>query len=310
MKVLTVTINPALDKSSAVDSISPDKKLRCDVPLFQPGGGGVNVSRAMNFLGYSSSCSYSSGGPEGEIFDELLEKEGVAIDPVRIKNRIRENLIVFENASGRQYRFGMPGPGLDEGELKAFEGKVAQLSEGDFFVLSGSLPEGVSPAYYVGLVRLAKANGALVIADTSGDALKALIEEGVFLIKPNFKELKQLVGAESPRATSDVLTKQLLDSGGATYIAVSKGSQGAVLFSKEGSFHAIPPVTEVRSTVGAGDSMVAGMIVAFLEKKELKDVIASGVAAGTAATMQDGTSLCSRENYEWVLERTKISVTN
>jgi 6-phosphofructokinase 2 len=310
MKVLTVTINPALDKSSVVNSISPDKKLRCEMPLFQPGGGGVNVSRAMNFLGYESICSYSSGGPEGEIFDELLKNEGVKIAPVHIESRIRENLIVFETSSSRQYRFGMPGPHLTQTELEGFENQVNMLTEGDFFVLSGSLPEGVSPDYYVGLVRIAKSKGAKVIADTSGAALKAVVQEGVFLIKPNFKELKELVGGDSPLDTSDVLTQEILSKGQAKYIAVSKGGQGAVLFSSEGSFHAIPPVTEVRSTVGAGDSMVAGMLVAFMQEKSLEAVISSGVAAGTAATMQDGTSLCSSDNYEWVLERIKTSVIN
>ncbi|HEJ83055.1 MAG TPA: 1-phosphofructokinase family hexose kinase, partial [Desulfobacteraceae bacterium] len=191
--IATMALNPAIDKSSSVDHVVAERKLYCKPPLFEPGGGGVNVSRAIKKLGGKSLLLYPAGGLTGKRLQELLDEEGLDHRPFPIDGMIRESLVILEESTGQQYRFGMPGPKLKKNEWEPFLQKLAVIDPPpDYVVASGSLPPGAPPDFYARVARAGKKRGAKTIIDVSGEALKEALEEGVFLIKPNVREFREL----------------------------------------------------------------------------------------------------------------------
>ena len=304
--VLTITLNPTVDKSSAVDAIKPEKKLRCDKPKYEPGGGGINVSRGLKRLGVVSGAFFLSGGRTGELLEDLLRKEGVKEIPHKVAAETRENFIVVDTSSNEQYRFGMPGDEIAPEEARAIF-KAIQNSNPfpDIAVISGSLPPGINPEFLRDMVKALKAGGAKVIVDTSGEALTEALEEGVYLVKPNLGELSRLSGrGELDNDSADEAAKELIDAGRAEVVVVSMGPQGAYLVTKDETIHVPAPSVKKLSTVGAGDSMVAGMVSILAKGGTVTEMARMGVACGTAATMNPGTGLFKPEDaerlYKWL----------
>ncbi|MFP4094753.1 MAG: 1-phosphofructokinase family hexose kinase [Cyclobacteriaceae bacterium] len=309
MKIVTLTMNPALDKSSSVNNIRPDSKLRCDPPNYQPGGGGINVARAINKLGGKAKCAYLAGGPNGEVMQHLLKEEGVEQHIISIKNWTRENFVVVDKSNKQQYRFGMPGAEVSEKECQqALEQMEDLCQRADYVVGSGSLPPGAPADFWAKLAHIARKNNARCIIDTSGEPLLAAAEEGVYLLKPNLGELGALTNKQSITALEqEDLARRLIDEGKSEVIVVSMGPQGAMLVTKEELCYIPAPTVHKKSTVGAGDSMVAGMVMSLAKDMPLTDVARYGVAAGTAATMNEGTALCKKEDtenlFKWIKSR-------
>jgi 6-phosphofructokinase 2 len=306
MKIVTLTMNPALDKSSRVDNIRPDSKLRCDPPQYQPGGGGINVSRAVRKLGGSSTCAYLAGGPNAEVMQVLLKEEGVEQHTITIEGWTRENFVVVDKSNNQQYRFGMPGAEVSEKEWQHTLDEMKVLcQQADYVVGSGSLPPGAPQDFWGRLVKIGRDNDARCIIDTSGEALQAAAEEGVYLLKPNLGELSSLTHQKSVTAMEqEELAKKLIDSGKTEVVVVSMGPRGAMLAAKDLVEYIPAPTVHKKSTVGAGDSMVAGMVLRLAQGKDLKEVVCYGVASGTAATLNEGTGLCKKEDtdrlYQWI----------
>ncbi|EKD59126.1 MAG: hypothetical protein ACD_55C00149G0001, partial [uncultured bacterium] len=193
--IVTITMNPAIDKSATVDHVVAERKLYCSEPLFEPGGGGINVSRAVRKLGGESLALYPSGGHSGQTLRLLLDQEGLTHRPIEVAGWTRENLIVLESATGQQYRFGMPGPDLSAKEWQAcLEQIFAGGARPDYLVASGSLPPGVPQDFYARIARLGKQHGARVVVDASGEPMRLALREGVFLIKPNIREFREMIG--------------------------------------------------------------------------------------------------------------------
>ena len=308
-KIVTLTLNPALDKSTIVDRIVASEKLRCERPIFHPGGGGVNVSRALKKLGYDSLAIYTAGGPEGSLFEELLNKEAISQQIIPISDRTRENFMVVNSTTNEQFRFGMPGPELVEAEYLRVEKIIEQLPGSvQYLIASGSLPLGVPDDFYGRLAKIAKSKNIRFICDTSGPALEHALNEGVFFVKPNVSELYELSGKNIAYGNEvNEMATELISNKKAEYVAVSLGGKGAVIVSEEASYHAIPPASQVRSTIGAGDSMVAGLIIGFSQNESIDEVIKKGVSAGTAATMNVGTGLSKKEDYEQLLSLVTVN---
>ncbi|WP_333862833.1 1-phosphofructokinase family hexose kinase [Sphingobacterium sp.] len=250
--ILTITLNPSVDKSTSVQHIVPEKKLRCEKPVYEPGGGGINVSRALKRLGLASTALFTSGGNTGSMLENLLKLEDIAIDPIRVNGEARENFIVVDSSTNQQYRFGFPGEQFNAKELEETMAAIEELTYiPDFVVISGSMPAGVPPEFTRSLINTYKSKGSQILVDTSGDALKVALEEGVFLIKPNAGELAALVGKEElGHSDLDMAAQQLISEGKATIIVVSLGAQGAILYSKTEKIQLPSPVVKVRSTVG------------------------------------------------------------
>lgn len=305
-KIITITLNPALDKSTKIGHVVPEKKLRCEEPVFEPGGGGLNVSRAIKKLGGESCAWFLAGGATGQMLEQLMEAEGVATWTVKTKNWSRENLMVMETATGNQYRFGMPGPDTYEDEWKQCLDKLEQMPADEvpaYVVASGSLPPGVPDDFYLRLAAVAHKKSFKLIVDTSGEALVKAAGEGVYLLKPNLGELAALAGREEISALEqEEIAKQVIAEGKCKVLVVSLGPRGAMLASKDEISYVVPPTVPQKSAVGAGDSMVAGIVLSLLKGCPLDEVIRYGVAAGTAATMTPGSELCRKEDTEEIFK--------
>jgi len=302
--IVTMTLNPAIDKSSSVAHVVPERKLYCKPPLFEPGGGGVNVSRAIKKLGGKSLLLYPAGGLTGKRLQQLLDEEGLDHRPLPIVGMIRESLVILEESTGQQYRFGMPGPKLKKIEWESFLQKLAVIAPPpDYVVASGSLPPGVPPDFYAQVARVGKKKGTKTIVDVSGKALKEALEEGVFLIKPNVREFRELVGEEIKEESQiKAEAQKMVKNGRCEVLVISLGAAGALVVSEEFAEHILPPTVPIVSKVGAGDSMVAGIALSLARGNPLRESVLFGVAAGTAAVMTPGTELCRREDAERLFE--------
>jgi len=302
--IVTMTLNPAIDKSASVDHVVAERKLYCKPPRFEPGGGGVNVSRAIKKLGGESLLLYPAGGLTGDRLKELLDQEGLNFRSFPIEGMIRESLVILEESTGRQYRFGMPGPALQKEEWEPFLQELADMEPSpDYVTASGSLPPGVPPDFYARVARIGKKRGAKVIIDVSGEALEAALQEGVFLIKPNVREFRELVGKEI-KEESQIKdeAQKMVKSGRCEVLVISLGTAGAMAVSEEFAEHIRPPTVPIVSKVGAGDSMVAGIVLSLARGNPLRESVLFGVAAGSAAVMTPGTELCRREDAERLYE--------
>ena len=305
-KIVTITLNPALDKSIAVPQMLPEKKLRCTDAKVEPGGGGINVSRAIHKLGGETEAVFLSGGYTGKHFESLLAAEKIRLVALPVKGDMRENFVVLDTSAHLQYRFGMDGPLINEEEWEQVLNHIQNETAIDYIVASGSLPPGVPPDYFSKLALIAQQKNAKLIVDTSGEALQLAVKQGVYLIKPNLGELSNLYGKE--RLAKDeilIAARSIIEKGGCEIMVVSMGPEGAMLITKDQLVQVKPPQVVIQSTVGAGDSMVGGMVLALSRGWDLKDTLYYGVAAGTAATLNPGTELCKKEDTERIFDELK-----
>ncbi|MFO8089336.1 MAG: 1-phosphofructokinase family hexose kinase [Desulfatiglandaceae bacterium] len=302
--IVTMTMNPTIDKSSSVAHVVAERKLYCKPPRFDPGGGGVNVCRAIKKLGGESKLLYPAGGLTGKRLQELLDQEGLDHRPFPIEGLIRESLVILEESTGRQYRFGMPGPEFQKYEWEqSLNALSAVKPTPDYLVASGSLPPGVPTDFYARVARGGKERGAKVIIDVSGEAMKAALKEGVYLIKPNIREFRELVEKEIKEESQiKAEAQKMVRSGRCEVLVISLGAAGALMVSEEITEHLLPPTVPIVSKVGAGDSMVAGIALSLARGRPLKESVLFGVAAGAAAVMTPGTELCRREDAERLFE--------
>lgn len=304
--IVTITVNPALDKSSVIEKLIPEKKLRCTNPVMEAGGGGINVSKAIKKLGGESLALFPAGGTNGDILKKILLKEGLYFRDFPVLAETRENFTIHETSTNAQYRFVMPGKALNDVELNRFLGFIYSLDPfPDIIVASGSLCPGAPENFFASMAALAKSKGAKYFADTSGEPLRLAVEEGVYLLKPNLSELCSLVGKEYLELYEiDEAARTLIEKGSCEVIVVSMGPGGALMITKDGREKIPAPTVKKMSTVGAGDSMVAGMAWMLEQGRSLSEMVRFGVACGTAATMNAGTQLFKKEDvlklYEWI----------
>jgi 6-phosphofructokinase 2 len=302
--IITITLNPAIDKSTSVFEMLPEKKLICTNPKFDAGGGGINVARAIKHLGGEAIALYFSGGYTGNFLNDLLNNEKINCKFIPCKNAIRENLIVFDEKMNLQYRFGMPGPKIEESEWQLLFNTLNEFSEVEFIVVSGSVPPGFPLNTFNIIAQIAKEKKAKLIIDTSGDALKKWIDEGVYLIKANLNELCSLSGMKNIiHEDIPLICKSIIEKGKCELMVISLGAKGAWLISNAQNIFISAPEVNVISTVGAGDSMLAGIIWSLYNKKDLTESLKYGVACGSAATMNAGTSLCNKEDVKYLLKK-------
>ena len=296
-RIVTVTANPALDVSTTVARIEPDEKLRGRGSRIDPGGGGVNVSRLVHRLGGATLAIVALGGVEGDAYRRLLEEEGVPFAAVPIAEETRQNFAVHEEATGRHFRFVLEGPVITAEEWAAILGAARRaLRPGDWLVSSGSMPPGAPEDAVAQLVRLAHETGARAVVDSSGAALAAALEASPELIKPSRRELEELVGRPLPDdAAVQAAAAGLVAERGVGTVVVTLGADGAMLVSADGTVR-LPAVDIVPvSTVGAGDSFLAGLVLRLAQGRPLADALRTALAAGAATAAGAGTRLASPE---------------
>jgi 6-phosphofructokinase 2 len=291
MRIVTLTLNPALDKSTSVERFVPEQKLRCQPLQMDAGGGGINVSKGIRKLGGQSIAVFPAGGHTGTILRQLVEAAGIQTSVVELAGDTRENFAVTEDQTNIQYRFTLPGLTMSLADGQACLDRVRSLQP-DILVASGSLPPGLPDTFYEEVARLANEINARLILDTSGKPLQAAADEGLYLLKPNVGELAALVGvAELQMNEVDDAALAIIKQGKCEIVVVSLGPQGALLVTRDGFEHIPAPPVQKRSTVGAGDSMVAGMTYALSQGQTPREMAQLGVACGSAATMNTGTQL-------------------
>ncbi|PRZ26408.1 1-phosphofructokinase family hexose kinase [Flavobacterium granuli] len=305
--IVTLTVSPALDKSAHFSGLVPEQKMRCETPIFDAGGGGVNVSKAISKLGGTSLAVLTTGGATGEMLKNILKRDSILFEVIETESWTRENFVAVDNYTNSQYRFVFPAPAVTVFEKEKIS-SIIQGLKSNFLVISGGLSEGLAVDFYKQIAETAKKSNSKLIVDTTGEPLKKVLETGVYLIKPNVGELAKLIGVErlEMEEVKDA-AKQIIESGGAEMVVVSLGPQGAVLVTKDTADFVAAPNVAKKSTVGAGDSMVGGMVWALSQNKSLKEVIRWGVACGSAATMNEGTQLFKLEEaqrlFEWLKDK-------
>jgi 6-phosphofructokinase 2 len=307
--VLTVTLNPALDLSSATPRVVPGHKLRCATPQVDPGGGGVNVARAIVKLGGDARAFVALGGVTGGRVDSLLRAEGLDLLPFAALGETRQSLSVTDQATGEQYRFVLPGPDWDAAECTAVLDALAEaVPVGALGVISGRQPPGLPDDFPLLLVARLAAQGARVIADTSGPAMTVLAAGGggapVFLLRQDGEEAALLSGRRITTIPELAdLAASLVARGAAQNVMLSLGGEGSVLAGADlpARYHCRPPPTRVVSAVGAGDSFLGGVSLALARDVPLPQALCHGTAAACAAVLTSGTELCTKADFDRIL---------
>ena len=300
-------MNPAIDKSAQVNQIEPDKKLRCQEPVFTPGGGGINVARAIHNIGGEAQAIYPAGGPTGDMLEQLLEKENIHQYRVKTKNWTRENVSIIEETTNNQYRFEMPGAPLNEHETaQSLETFLKESQAADFLVASGSLPEGVPDDFYAKLAKKTQGIHPKLIIDTSGEPLKKLKGSGVFLLKPNLREFREFTGLKLlSEEDQKQAGRELVNNGTCEVLVLSLGPDGVLLVTHDFQIRFRSPKVAVKSRIGAGDSMVAGIVLGLTQDMDLKEAVMFGISCGASTVMSPGNELCQKSEVERIFNQMK-----
>ena len=286
--IVTLTPNPSLDRTIEIDSLLSGEVHRATSSRVDPGGKGVNVSRVLAAHGVSTLAVLPAGGAEGAQLGELLAPSGVPVITIPLSSPTRSNITLVE-PDGTTTKINEPGPRLTTAETHAIADRLAAVARAaTWVVLSGSLPRGVSDLFYAELVARLHNLGAKVALDTSGPPLATAVEARPELIKPNADELAELVGR--PLTTwGDVAEQaQRVHDRGVGTVLVSLGADGALLVDDDGVRRAFTPAVDVRSTVGAGDSTLAGFLAAGAKGS---GALRTAVAFGTAAVTLPGSAM-------------------
>ena len=300
--IVTLTLNPALDLAVESDKVDPGPKLRVSAPVVEPGGGGVNVARAIDRLGGQALAIAALGGLSGDKLAQLMRGTDHPLEVFAVQGETRQSLTVTDRSDGRQFRFVMPGPSWIEEQTPLMLGMIGdKLVEGAYLVLSGSQPPGLSAAFPSDIARLAASRGARLVVDTSGPALARLIDapprERPFVLRLDEGEAALLAGGElASAAQAAELAQALVARGVAAVVVVARGAEGSVLAGEGQRLSCSPPPVTVNSKVGAGDSFTGGFVLALARGEGLEAALRLGTAAAAAAVMTGSTELCRRED--------------
>jgi 1-phosphofructokinase len=286
--IVTFTANPSVDRTTEVGSLVRGSVMRAHAVRVDAGGKGVNVTRALARNGHPSVAVLPSGGAEGAQLRALLAAERFLVRAVLIGGAVRSNVTIIE-PDGTTTKVNEPGPMLSASEVEALSDALLSSARGaDWAVLAGSLPPGAPRDLYAQLTRALHRLGVRVAVDAGGALLREALVAGPDLIKPNRRELSDaaevpVAGVGDASAASSRLRRL-----GARSVLASLGPDGALLVDDDGSFHAVAPVAVPRSTVGAGDALLAGFLVAGGHGAS---ALAEGVAWGSAAVALPGSQM-------------------
>ncbi|MFI4936098.1 MAG: 1-phosphofructokinase family hexose kinase [Caulobacterales bacterium] len=306
--IATLTLNPAVDLSVSVDRVEPERKLRARDLRYDAGGGGINVARMVQRLGGETVAVFTAGGASGARLRALLAAEHTPCRVVAIAQETRQDFTARDQASGQQFRFVMPGPRLTSAEQSRALAELATLTPSpDILVASGSLPPGVAPGFYGRLSRHTRRLRHRLALDASGAELSAGLAAGVWLVKPNLRELEGHCGARLPDEASRVAAcRTLVAAGAAKVVALSLGAQGALLVGADGAWRADPLDVTPVSAVGAGDSFMAGLVWALAAGRRPPDALRWAVAAASATLLAPGTHLGRRADVRQLAPSVRV----
>ena len=298
-EIVTITFNPCIDKSSSVNALLPDKKLRCTSFINEAGGGGINVARAIKKLGGNALAIYMAGGYTGILLQSLLKAESIDSVVIDTGADTRENIMIVDKATNLQYRFITPGNPIKEKQWKQCLEVIEKIIDIEYIVLSGSLQQGFPSNIFERLSTIAKQKQARLIIDIPAETLQSFPVKGAYLLKPNLNELSMLAGKEELHGDEITsVARKIIANNICEVLIVSMGAAGALLVTKDIAEQFMAPPVKRKSTVGAGDSMLAGIVMYLSAKKDIKEAVRFGVACGTAATLNEGTQLCDKADAD------------
>jgi len=305
--IVTVTMNPAVDETFTVHELLLGETNRIKSTDIDPGGKGLNVGRVVKRLGRPAMVITLIGGSTGEFIRQRLDQEGVDTDLVYIDGPTRVNISILDESTGVQTNLNHEGPEISFTDLHTVEGKIREwLPEAVVMVFGGSLLPGAPKDTYARLIRWVTESEVRSILDASGTALVEGIKAGPYLIKPNLREMQELLGRKLETDDEIIDGAQELLGRGIDTVVASMGSRGAIAVDSSGAWKAVPPEVATESTLGAGDSMVAGLAIGISEHTPLPDSLALGTAAATATVITPGTELCRVEDVQRLLPRVKV----
>ena len=297
-RIVTLTINPAVDIACSAASVQPTHKIRTFDERLDPGGGGINVARVIHALGGDALALIMTGDVTGRLVEELLSSANIPWQAVPILGRTRISLNVHDQQSGLEYRFVPKGPDLEPEEMHAVLDVLRGVAA-EWIVASGSLPRGVPSNFYAEVATIARQRGQKFVLDTSGAALSAAVGHGLELLKLSLTELEFMIGRKAPNAaTQEQEVAALTRSGAARRIAVSLGREGAILGSGDSVLRLPAPAVQACSSVGAGDAFLAGLVLGLARGLADREALALGIAAGSAAVVTYGTAQVQAANVD------------
>jgi 1-phosphofructokinase family hexose kinase len=306
--IYTVTLNPAVDKELVVPAIEVDTVLRSQEINIDYGGKGFNVSRMLDALGSRSVALGFAGGYNGKLLRDGLDSLGIESDFVWVNGETRTNVSIVTEIPSHYIKVNEPGPVISAEAREALKEKVRALARlGDWWVLAGSLPPGVPSIFYAELIQLVQEAGAHVVLDTSGEALRWGCGAQPFLAKPNEIELKQLTGLLVNSSDEIAAAARALHASGIENVVVSLGKDGAMLVDEQGVQQAASPKIQERNPIGAGDSLVGGLVWGLSEGLSIPEALRWGIACGAATASMSGTAVGSRHLVEELLPRVKLT---
>ncbi len=310
--ILTVTFNPAVDMSTSTPSVIAGPKLRCEEPVFNAGGGGINVSRAIRILGGHSRAFVAAGGTAGVKLGDLLAEEGIARIPYPAPGETRTNVAVIEGESGDQFRYVMPGPTWRETDCDLMlDNLCAMVSPSGLLVLSGSLAPGMPVDTTRQIMAKLGAAGPKVICDISGAPLMDLCSHGgcgLEVLRMDHDEAEEIEGGPlTSREDSARFAQGLVEKDVARTVIVARGPDGSVLATADTCVHASGLDVPVDSKVGAGDSFVGAFALAMAMGKDATAALQWGTTAATSAVTTPARELCRKADFERYLPECQLS---
>jgi len=306
--IITVTLNPAMDRTVMVDELAVGEVNRVREGRSDPGGKGINVSRVLRELGGDSLAMGFVAGSIGRFIEASLNEIGIEDDFIHTPGQTRTNLSIVEAKARRQTSLNEPGPATDARSTRDLRSRIQRrLSEGSWTVMAGSVPPGVPPAIYAELIGMVKDSKGFAVLDADEDPLALGVAAQPYLVKPNLAELERLVGRSLSDDDAILAAASGLQQSGITYVVVSMGGQGAVAVGPGEVWRGYAPHVEARSGVGAGDSLVAGLVLQLAAGRGLAEGLRLGMAAGAATALTPGTMLCRRADVERLLPVVRIA---
>lgn len=301
--ILTITLNPALDYATSVPHVRPDEKLYCDKPRVDPGGGGVNVARAISKIGGKATAFVVLGGATGTRLAELLTEEGIDVRAFQVAGESRYSLAVIDASTDLQYRFSLPGEPLSDTEAAALLNAIYEATAANgYVVLSGGVAPGLPDTFPQDIQARIARKTDFYIVDTSKAALSQLIRHpGVppFLLRLDQKESALAAGHPLDTLEDSVaFAASMVARGVARHVVTGRGAEGSVMVTPSHRFFCPTPKVPVKSKIGAGDSFVGAMVNAFSRGDPPEEALRWGVAAASATVSTEGTALCERATVE------------
>lgn len=299
--IATLTLNPAVDATYNIDKLVADQKAHAQAVRYDPGGNGINVGRALKILGAPAHNFCVTAGEIGQLFQRLVTPQLDHFYAEHIAGETRINVTLLERQTAAQYEVSAIGPTLNEAHLQNIAARFLAQCESGIGIVTGSVPPGVSETIYGELTARIRAHGARAVVDTYGALLRHTIPAAPFLIKPNRYELEQYCGKALATLNDVAAQARVLQRDGIDYVAVSLGKDGALLCGPDNTYYATAPAVKINSTVGAGDSMVAGLVFAFAHRQTPEQALRLGIACGTGTATHPGTDLFNTNEIEPLL---------